>query len=542
VAHIDEGSGKTWEGIKLLLNSHVQSEAIHDSGARGTLGCHPGTREEYIRNITGWGSGEWESEKCAFLMTGPAGAGKTAIASSCAGTIKEAGNFGASFFFYRPSGWNDPKKFIPTIVYQLTTRYPAYRDYIDAVILDDRLVLQKAMDVQFRELLVKPLQKLSADGEGVGREVVIIDGLDECATVDAQIEIINLIGTSIREQTTPFIWAFFSRPEPPITSTFSSEIAASIAWKLPLTLSGNADSDIEAYLRGGFEVIRAKYSIPANVVWPMGKDIHHLVSQSAGLFIYAATAIRYIDGLGKGRSGLEERLRAVLQLDSSSTESPFSALDQLYLLVMKQIPEGVLSDTMSLLRLDHSGAYQNYMSIFRVLSDLPISHPRVVFYRIALGLSSAGFHVAIGNLYSLLEVTKSPSGEPAELRFYHKSFVEFLLDPKRSKEFSIKSPTVQQHCLEMIVRTMSAAVDADAGEYSNLSFEFDGWLTWFDVAANTETIDGFLVQAFFTLVEEYDRRLEESILQQISQVNWNSLRRLSPNNYRIDFANFIPKV
>jgi hypothetical protein len=129
-----------------LLN-YVQREAIHDADTRGDLGCHPGTREEYIRNITSWGSGQWESEKRAFLMTGPAGAGKSAIARTCAHKLKAVGNLGASFFFFRPSGWNDPKKFIPTIVYQLTTRFPAYRDCIDAVILDDRLVLQKAMDV-----------------------------------------------------------------------------------------------------------------------------------------------------------------------------------------------------------------------------------------------------------------------------------------------------------------------------------------------------------------------------------------------------------
>jgi MoxR-like ATPase len=54
-------------------------------------------------------------------MIGPAGVGKSAIARTCAHKLKMAGNLGASFFFYQPSGWNDPKKFIPTILYQLTT-------------------------------------------------------------------------------------------------------------------------------------------------------------------------------------------------------------------------------------------------------------------------------------------------------------------------------------------------------------------------------------------------------------------------------------
>jgi hypothetical protein len=463
--YVCKGKG---EGIRLLLNSYVQREAIHDSSARGDLGCHPDTREEYIRSITGWGGGEWESEKRAFLMTGPAGAGKSAIARTCAYNIEAAGNLGASFFFYRPSGWNDPKKFIPTIVYQLTTRFPAYRDRIDAIILDDPLVLEKAMDAQFRDLLVKPLRKVSADGHGVGKDmVIVVDGLDECAVVDAQVQIIHLIAASTREQTTPFLWACFSRPEPPITSAFSFNVSPNISWTLPLTLSGSAESDIEAYLRGSFKMICAKHNIPAGK-WPAEEDIRRLVSQSAGLFVYVVTALRYIEGLGRGRSGLEERLRAVLQLDSMSTESPFSALDRLYILVMMQIPEGVLSDTMSLLYLDQSPAFE------RFVRSLPGYHvakrPKVTPLRSALGLSSTAFHVAISNLYSVLEVTMSQSGEQKEVRFYHRSFLDFLLDSRRSKQYFIESPVVRQHCLEMIIHTMSTAIDTGASEYPNCGF------------------------------------------------------------------------
>jgi hypothetical protein len=402
-------------------------------------------------------------------MTGPAGAGKSAIARTCARKIKAAGNLGASFFFYRPSGWNDPMKFIPTIVYQLTTRFPAYRDCIDALILDDRLVLEKAMDIQLLELLVKPLLKPCVDGHNIETDmVIIIDGLDECATVDAQVQIIDLIATSIYEQTTPFLWAFFSRPEPPITSAFSTKVAPNMSWTLPLTLSGNADSDIEAYLRGSFGAIRAKYSIPASVAWPTEKDICRLVSQSAGLFVYAVTALRYVDRLGNGRFGLEERLRAILQLNAKSTESPFSALDQLYMLVMMQIPEGVLSDTMSLLHLDQSAALERYARSVRGLRIS--SRPPVTSLHCALGLSSAAFHVAISNLYSVLEVTMSGNGEPEEFRFHHRSFVDFLLDSRRSKQYFIESPVVHQHCLEMIVCAMNAAVDTDASECPNCGF------------------------------------------------------------------------
>jgi hypothetical protein len=297
--------------------------------------------------------------------------------------------------------------------------------------------------------------------------VIIVDGLDECTTVDAQIQIINVIAASIREQTTPFLWAFFSRPEPPITSAFSSKVAPNMSWTLPLTLSSNADSDIEAYLHGSFGVIRAKYSIPASAAWPAEEDIRRLVFRSAGLFVYAVTALRYVDGLGKVKFGLEERLRTVLQLDSMSTESPFSALDQLYMLVMMQIPEGVLSDTMSLLHLDQSPAFERFS---RSLPEprYAIKRPKASSLRSTLGLSSAAFHVAISNLYSVLEVATFANEALEKFRFYHGSFLDFLLDSRKSQRYFIKSPVVHQHCLEMTIRAMNTAVDTNASEYPKL--------------------------------------------------------------------------
>jgi hypothetical protein len=403
-------------------------------------------------------------------MTGPAGAGKSAIARTCARNLKATGNLGASFFFYRPSGWNDPKKFVPTIVYQLTTQYPAYRDYIDAVIIDDPLVLEKEVHTQFQELLAKPpLRQIVKDHDGKTDSVIVVDGLDECATVDAQRQIIELITTSVHERTTPFSWAFFSRPEPPITSAFSSEISTSVSWTVPLSLSGDADSDIEAYFRHSFQVICAKLNIPIDVAWPAEEDISRLVSQSAGLFAYAATAIRYIDGRGNGTSGLEQRLRRVLQVDSPSSENPFSALDDLYTLLMVQVPEGILYDTLSLLYLDQSNAYHYYAE------SSEMENSPLVSYCLALGLSITALHATISNLYSVLQVTRSEDGGLDGLQFYHTSFLDFLLDQARSKIYFIRSQVVLQHCLKLVVRALTPASDAKSSEYQIISRH----LTWY---------------------------------------------------------------
>jgi hypothetical protein len=67
-------------------------------------------------------------------------------------------------------------------------------------------------------------------------------------------------------------------------------------------------------------------------------------------------------------------------------------------------------------------------------------------------------------------------------------------------------------------------------------------LTWLGGAAKKNAIACFTVQAFFTLVEKLDGKLEENVWQQISQFNWKHWRDLSPNHYEIDPRTFTQKV
>lgn len=373
----------------------------------------------------------------ALWMRGPAGVGKSAIAQTCAEKIQAAGRLGATFFFHRPNGWNDPRKFIPTIAYQLTTKDSAYRDLVDTIILRDPLVLETSINAQFEELLVKPLRELYTKGQSMGTDtVMIIDGLDECKTTTAQAAIIELIITSIHQQTTPFLWAFFSRPEPHITSAFSSKLAMGVSWQLELRISRDADNDIEAYLHDGFKSIRAKHGLPAAVIWPSKDDIRRLVDQSSGLFIYSATIIRYI-GQDTGVLGLEERLRSVLKLGEDPIESdgnPLSAMDRFYILIMEQIPKADLPNTLSL------------------LSIHLLKTSTILYYCSVLGLSLTTFHAAISHLHSVLDISRSDNGMPLNFLFYHKSFTEFLLTATRSgPEYCVNAPENLQNCLRRIV-------------------------------------------------------------------------------------------
>ncbi|KAF9441155.1 hypothetical protein P691DRAFT_813530 [Macrolepiota fuliginosa MF-IS2] len=501
--HNETHTERQYRGIDMLLKASTP-QALHDSSECNKRGCFEGTREEYIHNITGWGRGGWKARQARVLwLEGPAGVGKSAVAQTCAQDM--GSRLGATFFFSRPNGWNKPATFLPTIVYQLTTKYPAYRDCIDAIVLRDPLILEKSIQVQFRELLVQPLRQLEGVEGGVGEgAIIVVDGLDECDGKGAQSTIIQIIIASVHQQSTPFLWAFFSRPEPHIRSAFSTEQAAEVCWQLTLPVSRDADQDIEAYLRDGFRTIRAKYDLPAAFPWPSEEDIHQLVEQSAGLFIYTASAIRYVDG--PGTSGPEERLGLVLGLGMTETKgNPLANLDRFYMLIMKQIPEETLPDTILLLSVLKFGP-----TYFDIRTACAI-----------LKLSLTAFYAAVNNLYSVLEMEYTENRMPCRLSFYHASFEDFLRDEKRStREFYVNRDDVLDRLDHLHVEALCKASNAT----NNGKSQVDS-LSW-PGATNSDVC----YATFFYLVYHTPRRdghLWAESLQQLSHVNWIMVGRYS---------------
>ncbi|KAF9442978.1 hypothetical protein P691DRAFT_764704, partial [Macrolepiota fuliginosa MF-IS2] len=284
VANISVTNGQT--GIDILLEAS-NPDAAYDSSARDYAPrCQPGTREQHIEDVVGWGAPTVGADNPLplFWMKGLAGVGKSAIAQTCAEKLKDLGRLGAAFFF-AVKVRDNAEQFFPTIAYQLSTEFPDYHDLLDQRIRRDRTILKKTMAIQFKALIAEPFQKLEKTGKGIGRRVVIIvDGLDECEKADDQSRIIKIIAASARDSATPFRWAFFSRPEPHIEASFTSDDVAQVTHKAELPVSDDANSDIELYLRSGFENILRHRNIPVTSQWPSDNDIQTLVKASKGLF------------------------------------------------------------------------------------------------------------------------------------------------------------------------------------------------------------------------------------------------------------------
>lgn len=303
--------------MRTLLKASIP-EAAYDSSARDSPPrCFPGTRRQYIQDITHWAlASSHDTPLPVFWMRGPAGVGRSAVAQTCAEIVKEAGKLGATFFFSALNRRDDPKRFFTTLAYQISTIFLPYREVLGEKIRDDETLVLKSLARQFEELIALPFQELASNGKRLDERVIFIDGLDECMGAEAQCEIIETVVTSVRHRSAPFRWAFFSRPEPHIQAAFARNDAASLCLQKTLPVSRQADGEIETYLRSGFQDILRHHNLSIPHRWPSEEDLHILVAAAAGLFIYAASVLRFV---GRDESsGPEEQLQAVLAAISNS--------------------------------------------------------------------------------------------------------------------------------------------------------------------------------------------------------------------------------
>jgi len=122
-------------GIDILYEASNPGAAF-DSQDHCDRHCFPGTREQYIADITNWITESVDPPSSMYWMRGPAGVGKSAIAQTCAEKLKDTGHLGAAFFF-TVKKYDNPLCLFTSIAYQLTTALPDYRAAMTKYVLEN---------------------------------------------------------------------------------------------------------------------------------------------------------------------------------------------------------------------------------------------------------------------------------------------------------------------------------------------------------------------------------------------------------------------
>lgn len=521
---------QTCEGLKILLEASIP-EAFHDSFARHPPPeCHPGTRQNFIDEITGWGVGTMHQGKHLLWVQGPAGVGKSAVAQSCAEFLAPQNKLGATFFFSRLNEWCDSNLLFTSISYQIARKSDSYSNILDRDIGKDPTLVKKSIKRQFQEFFVKPLRELRSQGEDVGEKVIIIDGLDECAGIGAQCDIIEIIATSVREETTPFRWALFSRPEPHIVASFTSDRIFPLSLHIELAVSRQVDHEIWRYLSDELRRIQEQHGLPPS--WPSEQDIATLVCLSAGLFVYPATVIRFI---GEHNSlGPVDQLHAVLALATrggkANSDHPLAELDLFYTLIMRQIPSKILPTIQKVLLLKSFPPIYSFLEVSELVGAIEFAN--------ILALTEPQFRKACSTLHSVLQLSLNASGR-SDIGFYHASFMEFMQDPQRSKEFCVYSSCLDALRGELLERlnivhsrsTGTSATNRGTG-YTNSLREYSSEksivinLTWPEERLSEFRAYRLLLSTFFRLCQSI-RPLDSSTVTSLLSFQFQQIPRLN---------------
>ncbi|KAJ7121573.1 hypothetical protein C8R44DRAFT_981654 [Mycena epipterygia] len=386
--------------------------------ARPIPGCLEGTREWIFRKIETW-LDDITAPNILFIKGFP-GAGKSAIARSLAERVANSRRFDSSFFFERDGGiFTAPSTMLRTISSDLC-RYTPFRDALVAD-LETRKIDFSTTSIkdQFIRLVENPLQRLLNELRVGNTVVIVVDALDECGGLgrsrlqDRE----HILAAIVRwSKLSPLLrLVVTSRKDTPIP-----EVLNPISTPLELRLSSRqASRDIEVFLKLEFRKIATTHSLPDS--WPTEVDIRALAKKANGLFVWAATVVKFVD---------QPRPHDVLQQILTGDMNVEGDITNLYRVILRiafcaDCPE----PTARFLE-----EFKNFIGAI-VTASRPLERQTPLFTILGVEMSTIGY--VCRHLRSVM----MEGGK--YLRFSHQSFVDFLISNACSDMFRI-SPCVNK--------------------------------------------------------------------------------------------------
>jgi len=386
--------------------------------------CTPGTRVRILSNITRWANDTHSESQSVYWLFGPAGSGKSTIAYTVARRFEFAGDaddtitLGGNFFCSRLFDETQRASFIVrTIVYHLALKC---KPFADALSHSGRFeTIHQNVRSQLEGLLVGPWDECKgarrADPSLPTHYLIVIDALDEIDGRGGSEFLHDLLDVINEHRLEGLKFFATSRPDPDLATHLES-FKNKQFYRLEQVPIEEADADIRTYL---------KTSLPDFALRP---EMEKLVEQAAGLFIYAATVVKYLEVyelaeqeefLDKLHAGYD---LAILKTSLDGT----TLLDHLYLQILldafQDLQPSVRTRRLQILYTFLCTAERTSTSIAVELL-FPSNKTNSAFSYIGIA------DKILGRLHAVLYT------EHDKVFWYHKSFPDFLFDRNRSKEF-----------------------------------------------------------------------------------------------------------
>ena len=420
-----------------------------------------GTRRDILSQLERWLNDK--KDKQVFWLNGLAGTGKSTIAQTFAETSFADGMLGASFFCSRDfDDKSNLQTIFPTLAFQLAHRYPRFLEELLPVLRTSHSVGRESLCSQMERLIVGPLKTAQIP------TLIIIDALDECKDEEPASAILSILSRYVDQ--IPHVKFFITgRPEPRIRSGFRlvalrpiTEVLRLHDVKRPLV-----DIDIKLFLRTRLtDIAKNRSHCDVTEDWPLTSDMDVLCEKAAGLFIYASTVVKFV---GSIHHHPLKRLALLVSLPQSTAHEGESGINSLYTEILRHAYRDVGPGNQNA---HNQEVYRCFRSVVGavILAFNPLSMMSLSCllrdFDTPLDISTA-----LASLHSLLLV---PEAIEDPIRTFHKSFPDFLMDPKRCQdaEFFV-DPSVHHtemlfSCLNLMEERLKRNI-CDLDDYAALS-------------------------------------------------------------------------
>jgi hypothetical protein len=240
-----------------------------------------------------------------------------------------------------------------------------------------------------------------------------------------------------------------SRPEIPIRHGFyqlpEAEHRGFILHSISRTI---VDHDISIFLEHNLRLIRQERGL--DIGWPGEQAITRLVQNACSLFIWAATACRFIR---EGRIFAEERLHILLEGSGTFITAPEKHLSEIYVTVLNN-------------SISPDYTEQEREKLYRMLRYI-LGSIVVLFFPLSTNSLSGLLHVqkqkvsqTLEDLHAILDI---PEDQTRPLRLLHPSFGDFLLDKNRCSDpnFYVDEKRAHRILATKCIRLMSTSLKQD---------------------------------------------------------------------------------
>ncbi|KAH8758829.1 WD40-repeat-containing domain protein, partial [Hyaloscypha finlandica] len=412
--------------------------------------CLPDTRVDLLQQIYDWADRkDGHDEQCIFWLNGLAGTGKSTISRTVARRCNEQKRLGASFFFSKGGGdVSHAGKFFTSLAVQLARSIPSLQKQVCDAVMEQRDVAKLSLSDQWHQLILHPLSRLEQSHQSY---VLIIDALDECEGNQNVRIILGLLAEARSIKTVRLRVFLTSRPEVPIRHGIrtipQAEHQDFVLQDIP---PATINHDISLFLEYNLGIIRQEWTLSAD--WPGEMVLRQLVLYACGLFIWAATACRFIR---EGKRFARKRLDTILKgSSSSSVTTPEKHLDEIYLAVLKHSISSEYSDE----EINEVCDMLKHIlgSLVVLLSPLSTSSLSRLLH-----LPKEDIDQTFEDLYAILDIPEDPT---RQVRLHHPSFRDFLLSKDRCEDFWVNEKKPHQILVTSCIQLMSQALKKDVCE------------------------------------------------------------------------------